>query len=256
MTALATRGLTVAIAGRRICAAQDLSFAAGEVWAVLGRNGSGKTTLLHTLAGLRPPHSGAVLLDGRGLEEWSPMTLARRRGVLFQDSQDTFPTTVLETVLAGRHPHLSFWALEGAEDRALALAALRDVDLDGAGARLVTTLSGGERRRVAIATLLVQQPAVWLLDEPSNHLDLRHQVQLLALLVARARDGNGVLLMSLHDVNLALRFCTHALLLADADTVLAGPVGEIIDAGNLARVYGHGVRELRDSSGIRAWVPE
>jgi iron complex transport system ATP-binding protein len=256
VTILATRALTVAIAGRRICAAQDLSFAAGEVWAVLGRNGSGKTTLLHTLAGLRAPQSGAVLLDGRELGGWEPKALARRRGVLFQDSQDTFPATVLETVLAGRHPHLSFWALEGPADRALALAALRDVELEGAAARLVTTLSGGERRRVAIATLLVQQPAVWLLDEPSNHLDLRHQVALLALLVARARERGGVLVMSLHDVNLALRFCTHALLLVDEDTVLAGPVDVIVDAGNLERVYGHGVREVRDGRGARGWLPQ
>lgn len=255
MTLLATRGLSVRIAGRPICNGLDLALAPGEVWAVLGRNGAGKTTLLHTLAGLRPPQAGSVQVDGRDLRDWDGMALARRRGVLLQDSQDTFPATVLETVLTGRHPHLSFWALEGAQDRALAQAALEDVELAADGQRMVNTLSGGERRRAAIATLLVQSPAVWLLDEPSNHLDLRHQVELLSLLVQRARQNNGLILMSLHDVNLALRFCTHALLLVDADTVLAGPVAGVINAANLQRLYGHAVLNLRDGSGREAWMP-
>lgn len=255
MTLLATRALEVRIAGRQVCEGLDVSFGAGETWAVLGRNGAGKTTLLHTLAGLRPCQSGAVLVEGRDLGMWEPKALARRRGVLFQDSQDTFPATVLETVLTGRHPHLSFWAMESAADRALAEAALRAVDLAAAGPRLVTTLSGGERRRVAIATLLAQDPAVWLLDEPSNHLDLHHQVELLSLLVRRAVERRGLILMSLHDVNLALRFCTHALLLVGAGTVIAGPADEVINAANLERMYGHGVRELRDGTGARAWLP-
>ncbi len=251
MTLLATRGLVVRIADRPICNALDLTLALGEVWAILGRNGAGKTTLLHTLAGLRTPRSGTVCMDDRDLCEWDPMALARRRGVLFQDSNDTFPATVLETVLTGRHPHLSFWALESAADQAMAEAALAQVELAADAHRLVNTLSGGERRRVAIATLLVQSPTIWLLDEPSNHLDLRHQVELLTLLVQQARRNNGLLMMSLHDVNLALRFCTHALLMVDADTVIAGPVGEVINGENLRKVYGYPVRRV----GEGVWVP-
>jgi len=255
MTLLTTRGLDVQIAGRPICRSLDLALAAGEIWAMLGRNGAGKTTLLHTLAGLRPAQAGSVQLDGRDLKDWDGMALARRRGVMFQDSNDTFPATVLETVLTGRHPHLSFWALEGARDRALAGAALAEVDLAADANRLVNTLSGGERRRVAIATLLAQSPVAWLLDEPSNHLDLRHQVELLSLLVRRARENNGLVLMSLHDVNLALRFCTHALLMVDADTVLSGPVSDVINEENLQRLYGHGVTRLRGEGGREAWMP-
>ncbi len=255
MTLLTTQGLSVHIAGRPICRSLDLALAPGEVWAVLGRNGAGKTTLLHTLAGLRPAQAGSVQLDGRDLKEWDGMALARRRGVMFQDSNDTFPATVLETVLTGRHPHISFWALESAEDRALAEAALAEVELAADADRLVNTLSGGERRRVAIATLLVQSPLAWLLDEPSNHLDLRHQVELLSLLVRRARQNSGLVLMSLHDVNLALRFCTHALLMVDAETVLSGPIAEVIDGENLRRLYGHAVVKLRNESGHEAWLP-
>ena len=255
MTLLTTQGLSVQIAGRPICNRLDLSLAQGAAWAVLGRNGAGKTTLLHTLAGLRPAQAGSVQLDGRDLREWGGMALARRRGVMFQDSNDTFPATVLETVLTGRFPHLSFWALESAQDRALAETALAEVELAADAHRLVNTLSGGERRRVAIATLLAQSPAVWLLDEPSNHLDLRHQVELLTLLVTRARQNSGLILMSLHDVNLALRFCTHALLLVDADTTLIGPVSQVINADNLQRLYGHAVVNVRNESGREAWMP-
>ena len=256
MTLLTTRGLAVQIAGRSICSNLSLTLAAGEIWAILGRNGAGKTTLLHTLAGLRPAQAGSVQLDGRDLNHWDGMALARRRGVMFQDSNDTFPATVLETVLTGRHPHLSFWALESAQDRALAKAALTEVELATDAGRLVNTLSGGERRRIAIATLLVQSPVIWLLDEPSNHLDLRHQVELLSLLVRRARQNSGLILMSLHDVNLALRFCTHALLLVDADTVLSGPVAHVINGENLQRLYGHGVVRLQGAGGREAWVAE
>jgi iron complex transport system ATP-binding protein len=256
MSLLTTRDLGVQIAGRPICSSLDLALAAGEVWAILGRNGAGKTTLLHTLAGLRPAQAGSVQLEGRDLNDWDGMALARRRGVMFQDSNDTFPATVLETALTGRHPHLSFWALESAQDRALAQAALAEVELAADADRLVNTLSGGERRRVAIATLLVQSPAVWLLDEPSNHLDLRHQVDLLSLLVRRAQQDNGLILMTLHDVNLALRFCTHALLLVDADTVLSGPVSQVINAENLQRLYGHGVVRLQGEGGREGWIPD
>ena len=255
MNLLTTQGLAVQIAGRPICNSLDLALAPGEIWGILGRNGAGKTTLLHTLAGLRPVQAGSVRLDGRELKDWHAMALARRRGIMFQDSNDTFPATVLETVLTGRHPHLSFWALESAQDRALAQAALAEVELASDAERLVNTLSGGERRRVAIATLLVQSPAVWLLDEPSNHLDLRHQVELLTLLVRRAQQDNGLILMTLHDVNLALRFCTHALLLVDADTVLSGPVSRVINAENLQRLYGHGVIRLQGEGGREGWIP-
>lgn len=256
MIRLSIRDLSIWIAGRDICRGINVEFAAGEMWAVLGRNGAGKTTLLHTLAGLRAPDAGVVLLDGRELQRWERRALARRRGILFQDSQDAFPVTVLDAVLSGRYPHLPFWALEGASDRELALAALADVELAAAAGRAVNTLSGGERRRAAIAALLAQSPALWLLDEPSNHLDLHHQVELLSLLVGRARRDNGLILMSLHEVNLALRFCTHALLLVDAGTILAGPVAEVINAENLRRLYAHEIRRVGDPATGQAWIAD
>ena len=242
---LATHGLAVTIAGIRICRDLDLSVEPGQCWAILGRNGAGKTTLLNTLAGLRAPAAGSVEVDGRPLSSFAPRELARFRGLLPQDDNDPFPATALETVLVGRHPHLSRWRWEGAEDLRIAREALSATDLAGAEARDVRTLSGGERRRVALATLLAQQPRLFLLDEPSSHLDLSHQVALLDRLVQLARSERRALIMALHDVNLAARCCDHALLLDRGDGE-AGPAEQLLTGERLSALYGVSLKTLRD----------
>ncbi|MEJ2760306.1 MAG: ABC transporter ATP-binding protein [Gammaproteobacteria bacterium] len=254
MTVLKAESLAVAVPGRRLCRGLELTLAPGQCWGLLGANGIGKTTLLHTLAGLRLPVAGGVSLDGEPLQILGRKSLARRIGVLFQDSQDTFPATVLETALSGRYPHLPLWGLESERDVALAREALAQVGLADLDRRRVDTLSGGERRRLAVAILLVQSPAVLLLDEPTNHLDLHYQITLLSLLTERTRRG-GTLLMSLHDVNLVTRFCSHALLMVDADTLIAGSVDQVISTGNLKRLYRHGVREVEEG-GRRYYFPD
>jgi iron complex transport system ATP-binding protein len=143
-------------------------------------------------------------------------------------------------VLLGRHPHLARWAWEDDEDRALALAALRVVDADGLAGRDVTTLSGGERQRVGIAALLAQQPLLLLLDEPVAHLDLRHQLIVLDHLAALVRDGRHAVVLSLHDLNLARRYATHALLLGPGGPRL-GPVDEVMTEEALGMAFGHPV---------------
>ena len=233
---LAARGLGVTIAGIRVCRSLDLAVLPGECWAILGRNGAGKTTLLHTLAGLRRADAGSIEIAGRPLAATGRREIARLRGVLMQDDSDAFPATVLETVLVGRHPHLSRWQWEGAEDLRIAREALAAADMAGTEARDVRTLSGGERRRVALAALLTQQPRLFLLDEPSSHLDLAHQLALLDRLVAAVRAAGKALIMVVHDVNLAARHCDHALLLADGDAV-AGPARELLTAELLSQVY-------------------
>ncbi len=188
MSVLALDKVSLRIGTVDVCHALDVTFNPGECWAILGRNGTGKTTLLHTLAGLRATDNGSILLDGAAIEQLPRRRIAQHVGLLPQDSHDPFPATVLETALLGRHPHLSPWAWESAEDRALARAALAQVGLVDWDARTLATLSGGERRRVALATLLTQDPDILLLDEPTNHLDLHHQVALLDLLARQARE--------------------------------------------------------------------
>jgi len=244
MSLLETKTLSVAIGRSPICTKLDFRLERGEAWGLLGGNGIGKTTLLNTLAGLHAPVKGEVLIEGRTIGNWKRKDLARKLGMLFQDSIDTFPTTVMETAMAGRYPHLPFLAAEGREDVAIVLQALEDVSLAQMQHRQVDTLSGGERRRLALAILLIQDPSIWLLDEPANHLDLHHQISLLGLVRDRVQRTGGALVMVLHDINLLARFCTHAMLMIDHETLLCGPLAEVLDEGNLARLYRHPVRTI------------
>lgn len=242
MTLLEVRNLSVSIAGIKACRELGLGIAEADRWAVLGRNGIGKTTLLKTLAGLHRQDGGSILLDGKPIETQNRRQLARRIGVLFQEQTTIFPGTVLETALIGRHPHLGSWGWEQHEDIERARCALATVGLGGFEERSIATLSGGERQRLAIATLLAQDPALSLLDEPSNHLDPYHQVHVMETLCRRVRPGTGrAMVVVLHDVNLAVRFCSHALLLYGVGAVEYGPAGEVLTPENLQRLYGHPV---------------
>ncbi len=236
MALLEAHALQVAIPARPSLMPLSCVLEAGERWAILGPNGVGKTTLLHTLAGLRQPASGSVSLDGEALHGWRRRRLARRLALLFQEHPDPFPSTVLETALIGRHPYLRAWEPESAEDTRIARAALARVDLAGLEQRQIQTLSGGERRRLSLASVLTQQPALYLLDEPTNHLDLRHQVQMLSVLREEA-DAGACICMSLHDINIAVAFCTHVILLFPDGGTCAGPTDEMLETRVLERLY-------------------
>ena len=157
--------------------------------------------------------------------------------------------------MLGRHPYLSRWQWEGEDEREIALAALRAVDLAGFEQRDVLTLSGGERQRVALAALFAQDAPLLLLDEPVSHLDLHHQVLVLEHLgeLARAR-GKGVL-FTVHDLNLAARFASHALLLTPQGTVRQGPIGEVMTEAALRDAFGHRVTRV-EAAGRTLFVPE
>ena len=167
---------------------------------------------------------------------------------------DSFPATVLEHVMQGRHPHLHAWQWESASDQTVALAAIKQLGLTDLQARNIQTLSGGERQRVAIATLLTQQTRLLLLDEPSNHLDLHHRLSLLDELVANCKQAQQSVLMSLHDINLAARVADHALLLLGDGQVAHGPIDEVLTSQQLEMLYGHPLEEFRTAAG-RAWLP-
>ena len=234
---LETRQLSISVGGKWACRSLDLSIEAGERWGILGVNGIGKTTLLHALCGIRQASGGEIRLKGVPLPHMQRREIARIAGILFQDSNDHFPARVLETALMGRHPHVSSWIRESSEDEAIALQALRDVGLSGMETRRTDTLSGGERRRLAIATLLVQDPELCLLDEPTNHLDIRHQIEMLELLTLRTRDSGKSMIMILHDPSLAARYCDRIVLLFDEGETLTGARDEILNEANLSRLY-------------------
>jgi len=251
---LTCSALGVDVAGRPLVRNLTFHLAAGEVIGVLGPNGVGKSLTLHTLAGLRPPSQGSILLGGTGLGQMKRRQVAQRLGLLLQDDTETFPATVLETALMGRHPHRTGNGPDSPADLDRARAALTALGLDGFDDRLVSTLSGGERRRLALARLLTQDPGVLLLDEPVNHLDPRHQVAVLAHIAGLARAGHGVI-MTLHDPNLALRFATHGLLLFPDGTWLLDSASAALTPGNLSRLFATPWETYVNASGNVALFP-
>jgi iron complex transport system ATP-binding protein len=228
--------LTVEVAGRTLVAALTMDIARGELLAVLGQNGSGKSLTLHTLAGLRPAHSGSISLLDTDVASSRRQDLAKHLALLPQHVDDIFPATVIDTALIGRHPHIGRLSWESPEDLAVAKAALASVDLDDLLTRDVLTLSGGERRRLAIAQVLTQTPDLYLLDEPTNHLDPQHQLDALRLFREKADNGAAVV-ASLHDVNLAVRFADRCLLLYGDGRWDLGTSAEILDAERLSQLY-------------------
>jgi iron complex transport system ATP-binding protein len=246
--ALQCEAVAIEVPGRTLV--RDLTFelASGRMLAVLGRNGAGKSSTLHAIAGLREVSAGTVRIAGRAVKEWPRRDLARTLGLLPQLVEDPFPATALEATLVGRHPHVDFWAWESAADRECARRALAAVDLEGFGDRDIATLSGGERRRLSIATLLAQDPAISLLDEPIHQLDPQHQLDVLRLFRARADAGHTVV-VSLHDVGLAARFADSALLLYGDGRWDYGDSASILSERSIGDLYGVRVRELRWDGG-------
>lgn len=235
--------LEISVPGRRLVTALAMSVRPGRFVAMLGRNGAGKTLTLHAMAGLRAAQAGTVTLDGAPLDALGHRGLARRLGLLPQAVEDPFPVSVLEAALVGRHPHMDFWQWEQEEDLAVVRAALAAVDLAGWESRSVETLSGGERRRLAIACLLAQDPAVCLLDEPTNHLDPQHQHRVLALFRARAEAG-GAVVASLHDPTLAARYADDVLMLFGDGRWAFGPCNDILTGESLSELYANPTCEI------------
>lgn len=254
MNPLQARDLVIDIPGRDDGEALNFIIQPGQMWGVLGPNGAGKTTLLHTLAGLRPPRAGEVYLGEHRLVELKRKKVSQQLGLVFQERQDGFPATVLETALIGRHPWLSPWQMETGDDEGIARRSLEQLDVAHLSDRLVNTLSGGERQRVAIATVLAQEPDTWLLDEPTNHLDLHHQVSVLQLLTEQARAGNSVF-MCLHDLNLAARWCDHLLLLYPNGDACWGPAERMLVPAALERLYDQELLAV-DVDGALLFVPK
>lgn len=236
-SAFACRDLTVTVPGRTLVENLDVRVDSGDFLAVLGQNGAGKSLTLHTLAGLRPIHQGEVVLLGKSLLSSKRQEVAKNLALLPQYTEDVFPATVFDTVLIGRHPHIGRLQWESNKNKDIAQQALLQMDLECMQDRDVATLSGGERRRLAIAQTLTQTPQVYLLDEPTNHLDPQHQLDVLRVFRQQAAAGKAIV-ASLHDVNLAARYADKCLLLFGDGRWKVGPTDTVLTEERLTELYG------------------
>jgi len=229
-------GLSVSVPGRVLVEGLGMALCRGEFVAVLGRNGSGKTLSLLTFAGLRRAEAGTIRLGGEAIGAMRRQQVAKRLALLPQDTDDIFPATVLDTALVGRHPHIGRLRWESPADHERARESLAMVGIADLADRDVLSLSGGERRRLAIAQVLTQAPDVYLLDEPTNHLDPQHQVDTLRIFRRAADNGAGVI-ASLHDVNLAARVADRCLLLFGDGRWQFGATDEVLDEARLEALF-------------------
>lgn len=215
-----------------------LEISPGRFIGIVGPNGSGKSTLLSILAGVLKPQSGTVFLKGRPLNSWPARERARTIALVLQDNFFPFDFSALEVVLMGRSPYLGLLESEKPLDLEIARQAMEGCDCWQFRDRSIRQLSGGERQRVVLARALAQKPQLLLLDEPANHLDLSHQSRILGHLSQLCHEGELGVAAVFHDLNLALRFCDHLVLLDQGRIAGQGRPQEVLTLEAIEKVFG------------------
>ena len=222
--------------GYRAIDGVSLALGAGEVLGLLGPNGSGKSTLIKAVAGVLRPAAGSVRIDGRDVVGMGLNEAARQIGYVPQSAPVAYHSTVTEAVLLGRKPYIR-WGVSR-DDLVIVERSLRAMDIEALAGKPVGQLSGGEQQKVAIARALAQEPRVFLFDEPTNNLDLKHQIEVLELARALASSRGTSTLVALHDLNLALAYCDRVVLLAGGRVRACGRPADVLTPGNIREVYG------------------
>lgn len=223
----------------------------GEILGIIGPNGSGKSTLLKCMDRILKPQVGSVLLNEENINRIHARTLAQKIGFVPQSESGNFPVTVFDTILMGRKPHFDWKPSE--RDLKKVSGIIKLMNLEKLAMRDMGEISGGERQKVIIARALAQEPDVILLDEPTNNLDLRHQLEVLNLIKELA-EGRMTAVIGIHDLNLAARFCDKFVMLKDGVIYAAGGL-ESLDSENLEAVYDVKV-DVVDSDGRKLIIPE
>jgi iron complex transport system ATP-binding protein len=254
VSALDVRDVTFRYRSGRGVSEVRFAAAPGERIGVIGPNTAGKSTLLRLLSKVATPERGSILLHGRELAAIGRLALARQVAVIPQEFQVAFPFSVGEVVLMGRFPYAPNGAWR-ARDRAVARLAMEAAGIAGLASRRVDELSGGERQLVSVARALAQEPSVLLLDEPTAHLDLRHQRDVIeTIFAASADDRRRTTILVSHDLNLAAEHCDRLLLMADGCVRAFGIPEEVMTASRLEQAYGCPVEIERDPASGRPRV--
>lgn len=229
----------------RILTEISISVKTGDFLGILGPNGAGKTTLLRCMTGTLRPSSGKVLLEGQEIQTMERRDIAKVLSVVAQEKINEFDFTVEELVTMGRLPHLGRFERERPEDQQTIAWAMEVTNVIHLRSRLVTSLSGGEMQRVMLAKALAQEPRVLFLDEPTSHLDINYQVEMLNV-VKRLNAERGLTVVAvMHDINLAASYCDNIVLLSQGCVFAVGPTSAVFSLENIKELYGLDVIMLR-----------
>lgn len=213
----------------------------GEILSIVGPNGSGKSTMLKCLNRLLRPSEGSILLDGENIHDFDANALAKNIGMVPQSEGRPFPSTVFETILAGRKPHMKWRPSQG--DKEKVASVINDLGLSSIALRDIHKLSGGQRQKVYIGRALAQEPQVLLLDEPTTSLDLKHQIEVLEM-IRRLTSIGVTSIMAIHDLNLAATYSDKIVMLNKGTVVAAGGV-EVLNPQTINEVYGVDVEIIK-----------
>ena len=232
-------GVSAGYGGRTVLNTISCVVDSGSLLGIIGPNGAGKTTLLRVLGGALPFSAGGLLLHGKDIRSFPRRELAQMVGFVPQTLDVPVAFTVIEFVAMGRTPYLSGWSRLSCEDVAAICRAMKMTDVQALQDRLVDELSAGEKQRVVVAMALAQEPRILLLDEPTAHLDIQHAWNLMELIVKLNREQGVTVVLSSHDLNLAVEFCSHLLLMEEGRMAAHGTPREVMDSKRLSRVYEH-----------------
>ncbi len=228
----------------------NLNISCGDFVGVIGPNGAGKTTLLRLMSGWHKPCSGFVYFNQKNLNDYSKKDLASKIAIMFSEPQTAIPFKVEEFVAMARYPFQDSFNKITDLDRLLIEDAMALTDIIDIKNRLVSNLSSGERQRVFLAQCLAQEPVLMLLDEPTSHLDIGHEINILHLLQKINKEKNITIIMVIHDLNMAERFCDKIALLKHSRVFDFGETGQVMSDGNILQVFGVAVSRCHEKNNI------
>lgn len=243
---LSLHEVSVGYNGQPILHDVSLTIEAGQIVALLGANGAGKSTLLRLMNRTLKPWSGQVKLSGRDIWDLSPIDTARQVALVEQANRLAWPYTVKQILKLGRFPHQGWFAPYNSHDLQVVDSLLQQTGLWELQHRQLNTLSGGERQRALIARALAQQPQLLLLDEPASNLDIQHQLKLLEFVRTLSGEQGLAVVVAIHDLALAARYCQRLMVLHRGQLHADGPVEEVLKPDLLAEVFGVQARLYRD----------
>lgn len=239
------RNLTYSYGKKEILHNLSFQVETGTFHAILGANGCGKTTLLRCIAGLLAPQSGTVAADGKAIGQYNARQRAQKVALVQQHPQTDIEFSAFETVLMGRNPYQRHLQNESQEDWDIVEKAMRQTNTWHLRFSLPSEMSGGELQRVMIARALAQRTPYLLLDEPTSNLDIAHQFEIMQLLADINKSEGKTILIVVHDLNLALRYCPQALLLHEKRMLFQGATAEALTPDRIRTAFGVGA-EVRD----------